>query len=681
MSSNNVKISNAEQMTIDIYNLYNKGLSSYIDKFEAEKRFDDQVKYEEQYKNDNRVCHTDGSDSILGTSISDLSGINRDAIIKGLKTKFYDYNFMNKIRCMINMIVDMKDGNNDSERSRIHRFIADPMRFGAPSAFNYAMRADLVTSDDYGKDSKRHDTFKGDMVVIKCPREPSSAKELIHELCVGLRLFELRKYGCCNFSMVYDAWYCSAPVVNDTTNEVNNWCMASDNPVSYVAYEMIHDAFPIDIVSKDKTPGIAIKCAKYLMQMALAEYLAQAFAGFQHYDAHGGNLLLRPYNNSDFYMYYPFEGVEYYVPSPGEIVTFIDYGMSRIIMEDGTSIGKLDATGRFKSVGIADPDDGDVLGDVYKLICVILRLSIYYGNNELSTFLGELLNDFFYRDENPNWNVIVDVLDKQSALVYLLPVPLIKEKGLHITDFIKHLRKYTLEKYGVQLMVESVPKDGKIFGHEVHFETELEVKEQIGLKISEVPTLYDLAFSIESEDGVNPQILENVNKNFQTIIHNELVSIISILNNNSSTGFLVLGSTRNDIETEKEHASRIIESVAKVANNCYKLIEKLKSYRICSSVIDKQELRDLISQCQERLTRDTSYIERIKSTLIQNEKKISDAMKSPRTDFVFIKPGDKPPKDIEGVVEGSDPPVDPLFNLSDKYEMTISALRKMSITL
>ena len=666
------KISGAEKLTMTIIDMYNDGLKLPSNTSESIARFNEQVKYEESYKENNRVCHTDGHGSILGISVSDLSGIHKNIIIDGLKRKFYDYNFINEIRCMMNLIIDMEDGDGESERSRIHRFIADPKRFGAPSAYNYAMKSDFVSEEDYGKENKKHDIFKGEMVVVKCPREPSSAKELIHELCVGLRLFELRKYGCCNFSMVYDAWYCGAPVVNDTTNEVNNWCMTSDNPVSYVAYEMIHDAKPFNDIAKDKSTDINVKMAKYLMQMCLSEYLAERFAGFQHYDAHGGNVILRPFptvtkdNNGNiiksevlpFYMYYPFEGKECFVPTPGEVVTFIDYGMSRIIMEDGVSVGKLDASGRFKNSHIANPDDGNVLGDVYKLICAILSSSMYYSNNPLTIFLAEILNGFFFRDNKFDWNVISETLNYQSELVFLLPPPLIRERGLNIIDFINYLHDYALNYLNVELLYATPSPNEKIFGYAEHFESEDKVRHEIGLEISEVPTLYDLSIAISSQSNSVNQLLTNVNKNIDVIIHNETIAISSIINTNSARAFIVLESTRKEIEEEKEIASRNIEIVAKVVNNCYELIEKLKVYNICKSTINNKLLDDLILRCQKNLNRDIKYIENIKSHLFLNANKITKAMKEPSTE-----------KD------------DPLFNLNDKYEKTISALKKISITL
>lgn len=712
MKTNNHQKSNVKKLTEEINAIYNNGLSVPKNTPETNARFNAQVAYEEKYKEDNRLCHTDGSGlaQYAGVDTSLLSGVHKDQLSSMLKHQFYDYNFMTEMRCMINTIIDIKDGDDISERARIHRFIADPKRFGAPSAYNYALRSDINSNENYGKDTNKYDSFRGDMVVVKCPREPSSAKELIHELCVGIRLEELRKYGCCNFSTVYDAWYCGAPVVNDSydeittqeidkvtgklvtvvkkvpsknNNEVINWCMASDNPVSYVAYEMIHDAKPMNDIASDFSENVHLKMAMYLMQMSQAEFLAENLFGFQHYDAHGGNLLLRPFptftKNKEtnkiisgsiepFYKYYNFAGVECYVPTPGEIVTFIDYGMSRCVMEDGTAVGKLDASGASANVKMCDPECGNVIGDIYKLICCILLQSMQNNNKKLTIFLGTILNDFFYRDSEFNWDNIQEAIIEQLDLVYLFPPPLIDKYGLNVYDFIIYLREHVITNYNFELMYtsENLPQGAKIFGYAEHFQTYEEIKKEIGLVIPEIPTLFDLSNAISSESDKLSIIKNNVINHIGEVIHNERMSINSLIHAKNPNAFHPLGKGRINIENEEKIASRNIEDVAAIANNCYNIIEKLRVYRNCQTILSSNELNILVSECQKRFTNDSHYIERIKTHLMVNFVNINNALKEPRRDIKTEEDSENP---------------DPLFNLSDKYEKTISALRKMSITL
>lgn len=661
---------NAENFVEEIIQIYNTGCRKPRNTPELKKRFNDQVAYEEAYKEKSRICHVDGTGFFSSKTAADLTGVHVDQLTDQLKYRFFDYNVMTEMRCMMNLIIDIKDNNGESERSRIHRFIDNPKRFGADSAYNYAMRTDLDS------DGKTHDSFKGEMVVIKCPREPSSAKELIHELCVGIRLSELRKYSCSNFSMVYDAWDCSAPVVNDDTNEVINWCMASKNPVSYVAYEMIHNPREMNTVARDRSPDVHLKMAQYLMQMAQAERLASLLCGFQHYDAHGGNVLLRPFHFSrendsgrlepakmePFYVYYDYNGVKSFVPTPGEIVTFIDYGMSRCVMEDGTIVGKLNASGSQINTKVADPYEGDVLGDIYKMICAILIQSFHFDNDNLIIFLGNLLNEFFYKDAEINWDVIRGTLESQSDIVFLLPPSMIKERGLKIDDFINLLRDLTMHFYNFELLYteDRLPKDAKIFGYLPKFEDYKELEKEIGFTVSKVPTLFDLSDAITNESDRVDILKTNIMKHFGEVIHNERSSITSLIHAPKPSSFYPLDTGRRAIEDENYEAIRNIEEVAVVANICYELTEKLKVYRSCKEKLDHVELTKLISECQIRLREFTTYIEKIKVQLMANMKHIKNAMKEPRTDKEEV---------------------DPLFNLSDKYEKTISALRNIRITL
>lgn len=696
--------SNARKLTEEIYNMYTDGLRLPTNTPQSIARFNAQVAYEEEYKENNRVCRADGSGLSVfkGIDSTMLTGVHKKQLSSMLKHQFYDYNFMLEMRCMINTIIDIKDGDEESERSRIHSFIADPKRFGAPSAYSYAMRTDLNTGDDYGKEDRKHDTFQGDMLVVKCPREPSSAKELIHELCIGIRLAGLREYGCCNFAMVYDAWNCSAPVVDDsqviqkdpktgrvkkvpskTNNEVLNWCMATENPVSYVGYELIHGAQSMNDIVRDFSPDIHLKMAQYLMQMSHAENMAERYAGFQHYDAHGGNVLLRPYSLytkdkvtgeittldiiEPFFMYYNFNDEDFYIPTPGYIVTYIDYGMSRCIMEDGTIIGKLDASGQNMNTGIANPDCGNVLGDIYKTICAILYQSSEIRNDPLTLFLANILNGFFYRDNPFDWDTIKQAMADQLPIVYLLQPPLIEKMGLNITMFINYLREYTLKTYGFELMYSNPPEGSRIFGYHAHFEKFDEIKKEIGLSIPEIPTLFDLSTAISMESPNLDKIKNNVVKHIGEIIANERVGINSLVNAKQPSAFFHLDPKRYMVEKEKEQASRSIESVAVLASNCYEIMEKLKVYRNCRSLLKNDDLDELVSECQYRFTKDSQYIEKIKSQLMLNFSIIIDAMKEPRTDYTTKEALDKYP--------------DPLFNLYDKYDKTIAALRRMSITL
>lgn len=661
----------AKDLVNKLSNIYDNGLKKKTRTKEITETFNRQVNYEEEYKNSSKICHHDGSGEIYDVSQAELSGLNKEKIIEKLKYNFYDPYFMSQIRCIMNTILDKEGVSSDSERASIHRFISDPKRFGSNSVYSYALKTDFVTSEEFSSKRKKHDLFRGEMVVVKCPREPSSSKELIHELCVGLRLADLRKYGCCNFSMVYDAWYCSAPVVNDENNEVVNWCMASNNPVSYVAYEMIHDAKPIADITKDFSSNTHLKAAQYLMQTSIALSMAERMAGFQHQDSHSENLLLRPNptvrRNRDgdvistkiepFYSQYNYNGRTVYVPSPGEIVTFIDYGMSRCVMEDGENIGKLDSNGYFTNCEITSRTDGNVVCDMYKLVCSLLRESMARGNNRLTSFLSMIVSAYFIDDPTLSFQDVTKYINLQAENSFTLPVSVANDYGLNIVNFTDFLRDLTMNLYDYELIYDEPPEGSKIFGVNEHFEEIEEIRKEIGMDVAEVPSFYDLSVAYTQNSNKFDEIKARVERHFNYLQNQEMASNDTLFFNKVKSPLFGIGTTRAEIEADKTNAARNIEDIAGIAKNCYDLKEKLIIYRNCNEVLGNNLLSKLITQCQRRLTEDTSYIEKVKTQLLINFRSIKNCMPN--------------------VLDAKDS----LFELYDKYDKTISAIRKIGMTL
>lgn len=664
--------SNITLFTKELVKLFNDGKSKPKDKVLAKQLFNAQVNYEAEYTERSRLCHTDGKRSLLGISIADLSGIHKESIIESLKTKFYDTTFMDEFRCMINTIIDISDGDTDSERARIHHFINDPKRFGAPSAYNFALRSDLHAVDNTGKG---YDTFTGDMVVVKCPREPLNAKELIHELVVGVELSKLRKFGCCGFSEVYDAFYCGAAVVNDTTNEVINWCMNSDNPVSYVIYENIQNAKPIKDLAEDKTQECGPTTLKYLTQIALYLYLAERICGFSHQDAHDENILLRKYFDKEFWIFCHFEGKDYYVPSPGCIATFIDYGMSRVVLEDGTSVGKLDVTGGFANIGISSTD-GTAISDIHKLLCFLLLRSLIDENEPLFIAISRLLGGYFYEKIDMTVEEATYLATKQNPFRYHLPPAYVREKGWNMVDFIKYLYEYSKQCYGLVVMHENIPEKSPVFGSFSVMSDPVLVKNFVGLAVAEIPSLFDLE---QSPDNVD--IKERLLKHISTVIHNERLEISSILNSPDPAAFISLESTEDGILNEMDYATHAIESVAVVTNNCYLLLDKLKVYRCTNKILSTPLLNDLVVECQAKYSSNSIYIEDIKTTLIENYKKLQVVLNESKKKLNTTTNLPSQYDNTINLFEKRTKDYETFFNISDKYAKVISTLKKLGITL
>jgi hypothetical protein len=612
-----------------------------IDKDKAKNEFKKQVEYEANYLEKTRLCHTNGDGSILGISIRNISSINKKNILHALRTKFFDPVFMDEVRCMINTIIDMSDDDEESERARIHEFINKPKRFGTPSSYGFALMTDLKTSQDKG-----YDLYNGEMVVVKCPREPSNAKELIHELVVGVELSKLRKYGCCGFSYVYDAFYCGAPIVNDKTNEVISWCMNSNNSVSYVIYENIQNSKPIKSLVKDYSDKSCLNFIKYMTQIALYEYLAEIKCGFCHHDAHNDNILLRHYHDKEFYIPCIFDDKTVYVPSPGSIATFIDYGMSTITTEDGIRVGKLDISGRNNALGIS-ANYAAAISDIHKLLCFMLRDSIYANNLPLTECISGILGSYFYGQDDMTIDECNIIVEKQSKSYYYINQNIIEKTDWNMRSFIKSLYNYSREKYGLDNMLLEPPSDALIFGKIDLSPVPIINQEIIKLEIPEVPSLFDLYQSPDNEE-----IKQNIIKNIIEVINKERSIITPALTSSDGIAFIQFYDKNRERITEMLDIITIsMDSFASVIDNLYILKEKLKVYDIVETTLSTPFLTKLYNECKTKHDKLSHYIENIKPVLIKNFNRLkhilSDTFKKSKiNNFINNKINNLKPEEI-----------------------------------
>lgn len=655
-----MSINNVISYTNEFSNKFKRGVEkarklSRDEKNKYVKIFKEQVDYEDKFAGNGRICHPNGKESLMSISVTELSSANTKAIIDNLKYRFYDHNMMEEVRCMINTIIDIQNNDGASERARIHHFLDGLQRFGAPSAYNFALKGDIKTENN---DEKGYHKFTGDMVVIKCPREPINAKELIHELVCGIGgLNNLRKY-IPNFSYVYDAFYCGAPVVNDETKEVVNWCMNTDNPVSYVIYENITNPIAFGDLAKDKKQGISKDFLMYMGQISLAEYLAELLYNFAHCDLHGDNVLLRGYTEETFYIPYTFCGNIYYIPSPGKIATFIDYGMSHIKLPDGTDLGKLDASGFFYNIGIS-PFDTTAIADIHKLLCFVIRESIIQENEELLQCSALLLFGYFY-DSDIDMDKIMYLINEQFDARYHVDPDTVREKGWNMTDFTMYLNEFSKELYGVTILNESIPDGSKIFGEFfVESPTQEEIKQELNIKIPEIPSLFDL-----SQNPDNKEVKNAILKNIKVVVQNER-NIIQAILNDTHHSFFVIPNEFSKFEKEIKNYNDSIDNCADVLNGCYKLKEKLKEIRLAEQILKIKSLSSLVTQAQEKLDEDISYIKRIKPAIQENYTKLQN--------FIFGAPKPGPLTEKEMDTYGSHK----FFNIYDKYAKVIDTIKKL----
>lgn len=630
------------------------GMDKYLSneyKRKSKNIYDKQVYYENQYMMENRICHTDGHNSLLGISVSEITGINKDFIIDNLKNNFGNYTLMEEIRCIINTIIDVKDGDTKSERERIHHFMSDPKRFGAESAYNFALKSDF-TSNSQIYDKSYH-KFNSDTVVIKCPREPVNIKELIHELVIGIGALNKLRVWIPNFSYVYDAFFCSAPVINDENKEVLSWCMNTGSPVSYVIYENIQDSVSFDDFIDGRTQNNDF--LMYLGQISLSLYLAEYKYGFAHCDCHTGNVLLRNFYEKDFYIKYYFDGNEYYLPCPGKIATFIDYGMSHAVLDDEFNIGKLDVTGKYSNIGIPT-NDGTAISDIHKFLCFCLRLSIGKHNEQLYIMLSQILGGYFYNNINISYDEIMYILNEQWNCRYHVPPEIVRKLEWNMKDFILFLDKYTKNTYDFNLLNESVPEGFKMFNEFNYLSKSInKVKEEIGIEISEIPTLFDYYEATESKKDL---IKNRIDNNLNLVISNENDEIDHKLSYTDQLAFYVI---TNEEILDLEYAIASIDNLSKIVDITFELYEKIKLYKSVGSAFNIVELNEKVKL---KFRNKKEYISLIKDTLFNNFRLIKI--------FIFGEEKNGPLTETElSNISGNK-----YYNLYNKYNTTIDTMLK-----
>lgn len=649
---------------------------SYLEKIEFKKIFGIQTEFEDRYVTNSRICHPSGNNSLLGISITDVSGINRDSIICNLKQNFYDHNLMEEIRCLINTIIDIENEDGVSERARIQHFMEGLKRFGTPSAYNFAIKGELRSEQS---EHNNYHKLTGDMFVVKCPREPINSFELMHELVCGTAaLNSLRKF-IPNFSYVYDAFYCDAPIVNDSTKEVISWCINSENPVSYVVYEAVQNPTAFGDIAKNKKEGIAKNFLMYMGQISCAEYVAEILFKFAHCDLHGDNALISAYKpetsdfSPQFYIPYTFNGNSYFIPSSGGIIMFIDYGMSRVVIPGGENnqgicVGKLDSTGYFANIGIS-PFDAMAIADIHKLLCFILKNSLVERNTELINCVAGLLCGYFYGNENPSIDECLEIIVKQWDGRYHVPPDLVREKEWNMFDFIVYLNTYSSTKYGVILLnkKKDLPTGSRFFGdifeshsNESESEKNEKIKEELSIGPLEIPSIFDLSQNLSNET-----LRTSFRKNSKIIIDTEASSIHNIMDDTRFPFFVI-----HDVRHLDESLEMFIDSIQKIASflsNCKKLEEKLRELRLVQTIYNPDELSKLISDVDKKLRSDKLYISGIKHAIIGNYEQLQI--------FIFGTEKTGPLSEKEIDTYGTHK----YFNIYDKYSKVVSIIENLTL--
>jgi hypothetical protein len=649
----------------------------------AKEIFNSQVKIEDDFITKHRICnhHDDKKENVV--EIEDLEQQN---IITKLKYEFYNYDYMEEIRCMINKIIDIENGDVQSERARIHHFIGDLKKFGSNSAFNYAIKGKIEDSDKPYK-------IVGDIVVAKCPRVPFTAKELIHELCIGLNgLNNLRKSnsdrpGIPNFSYVYDAFYCSAPIVNENNKEIIEFCMGGDNQVSYVLYENINDSISFRDFTNIIEPGISGKnYLLYLMQISLSLYMANKECDFTHYDCHTENILLRNYDDKPFMIQYKFEDQLLYIESPGKIATFIDYGMSHI-KTDNLNIGILDSSGIENVFGI-NTLNSNVMLDIHKFLCFNLNESQMCDNKDI-IILSTLLLQYFYSDDFDKSNVYNfrnfssegvklenvedsdfnfdnyisnDDLMRQFKLRFHVTPNVLRDKGWNLKDFILHLRDSYIYYFNDDIFVKET--ENNIFGK---FKSSLSKKEEKEGKKEKVKVSDKLSFFDLLQFKDDTEYISKFKKNISLVISDESIIINKLLSfKHHGTLFVIDEEYLNDTDHKKSYIHDI-EQIAELINIFSQLVEKKKEVDFCKTIIVDKEIESMSKMLGDRIHENLLFLRHIKSTLVSNFSIISKSIFSYPLDHIAT----------EKELNDSHAQDNINYNIYDKYEKVILIVKEL----
>lgn len=330
---------------------------------------------------------------------SNLAKLNAQKLKTDIVGKFYDASIMEAVSCIANSaFLEFRDGAlaaNEKLKlfmegiTRGREYIgSDAKVVGDESAYGIAMTTSL------GDEKKAENAF-----VLKAPKSPSNADELIHESCVAFYgTNKMRELGIPNFAYVYGSFICNSPYIDpESKKEVISFCTKETGGVSYAIYENIFPSITMEKFCYSCSPR---KFLYSYIQLMMAINIAYKEFDFTHYDLHSKNVLMREYNSPEFYV--PFimpDGNKWYCKSFNNIPTMIDYGMSHIVA-NGIHLGHAGASAPLFPHRTFR-DRAFPLYDAYKLFMICLWTM--RASNNFSAF-NELvyLKNFFNQNETIN---------------------------------------------------------------------------------------------------------------------------------------------------------------------------------------------------------------------------------------------------------------------------------------
>lgn len=590
----------------------------------------DQIKYEFERLQANKVCKSNN-----GGFIGILDGLNKDELFQRLMTDFNDPAFMESVRCILDFIIDQSSEDEKSTRMKIHEYLDDLKRFGADSVNGYAIKAGI--SGNIGSSTKtksstnKHIKTKVDkIVVMKCPRSPFKSNEMTHEVIIGLEGLNAVREDCPHFSYLYDA-FSQGPAMFDQSKESLGWANQRNFKVSYALYENIENAKEINTV---QTPRELIL---YYLQCLIGLQFAHQRCDFTHYDAHDENVLLRHVSDSEFYVKYVLNGRETYLKSPGAIAMFIDYGMSHIKTKSGRDIGILDHDGYFRYTVGNYYDDSNIMGDAYKLICMLMMMFIDSAKEEHSVDKTDLVDltlrilGYFYGKTHLSDEEMVMIYDRQWDDRYHIRKEL---TGSFITDesgkqkFVSYWSLQELIDYCIQIANEMDPTNviytepEHVFGTEKHKATLENMKTELREMTSavvEIPDSYELYAS--RDKPIFQSLVDKLNSNPVASVEREELNCAKFLSYvYESHLFSVEHQSANEIERHLAESKESIQHIYELIDMNIELKDKIEEVTFCSRLNDsytplKERLVAKYRIISEQLAKFKTYILRAEKHL------------------------------------------------------------------
>ena len=353
---------------------------------------------------------------------------------KEITDKFYNPELMRTVACITSSFTIYSGENSLTGNERIREFVGKLKQIGTESASGYALSGKL----------KNGNLFSDDFFVIKAPRSPIDANELIHESMVAFYGTNPLRKKIPNFAYVYGVIKCSPPFIN-TEKEVITWCDTNKSAVAYAIYENISS-------EKYKTEDFESYCKyckpqeflEYYLQTMLALKTAEEYCGFSHDDLHSENVLLRKVSDKVFYIPYKVNGKIKYMKTNGCVSTIIDYGMSHIQLKKDNKLLHFGHLGHdLSSMGV-NMDACNPITDVYKFLCFCLYSMCsekdgVFVNKECFDTISPLLK-FFNKDETA-----ISIMLSQKPGKTFFAMPLTEEtKKFKIGNWISHVHKFIL---------------------------------------------------------------------------------------------------------------------------------------------------------------------------------------------------------------------------------------------